>query len=380
MQIIYALEEFPKKLNKSLMIAGPTPRTKEVESWRKDAIKILEDIGFDGAVFVPEPRDGNFTSDYDAQVEWEEQCLNAADCIIFWVPRNLETLPGFTTNVEFGRWENSGKIVFGCPEDAEKVSYLKYYCDKYKVDIANTLTETINNALEYLGDGAERKDSECQIPLLIWKLDSFQQWYKSQTDAGNLLHSAKLLFTFRPNDKPFLWVLHAEMYIKSEDRYKTNEFVLSRTDISTIVLWKKSEPIEESEVVLVKEYRVPAATSDGFVLELVGGSSNKKEDPIDIAVEEILEETGFVIKSSRLKQNQTRQLAATLSAHKSHLYFAELDDEELKYFKSKKGVIFGKQEDTERTYIEVYTVKDILENQNIDWTTVGQILSIIFNN
>jgi len=50
-----------------------------------------------------------------------------------------------------------------------------------------------------------------------------------------------VLYSFRPGLKKFvfMWVLKADIYIASEDRHKTNEFVLSRPDISSILLWKR---------------------------------------------------------------------------------------------------------------------------------------------
>jgi hypothetical protein len=90
MQVVYTGEEAPKTLTKSIFLAGPTPRNKqEQESWRPDALKILEDKGYDGVVFIPEDRKGEFKLEYDDQVGWEEKYLNMADCIVFWVPRDL---------------------------------------------------------------------------------------------------------------------------------------------------------------------------------------------------------------------------------------------------------------------------------------------------
>lgn len=381
MKIVYTHEDFPETMTKSMFLAGPTLRPGQGgTSWRDDAIKILEDKGYNGVVFVPENRDGKWDENfkYDEQVEWEEKCLNACDCIVFWVPRDLEKLPAFTTNIEFGAWATSGKIVFGAPPKAPNNDYLRYYSEKYKIPVGESLTETLTDAMDKIGDGAERSKGERYVPLYIWQLDSFQQWYKLQVVAGNRLDSAKVLYTFRPgfNDFVFMWVLKADVYITSEKRHKTNEFVLSRPDISSILLWKKNKTLGESEIVLVKEFRTPAATEDGFVRELVGGSSKETDNPKAIAAEEVLEETGFAIEPSRLQIHQTRQLAATLSAHKSHLYSFELTDEELKWFKSQKGIVHGKEEDTERTFIEIYTVDELLKDTMTDWVTIGQVLSV----
>lgn len=376
MKLVYAREDIPDTITKSIFLAGPTPRSDETESWRKDAVKILEDKGYDGVVFIPEPRDGSWQKNYNAQVEWEEECLNIADCIVFWVPRELKTMPAFTTNVEFGTWASSGKIVFGAPPKAEKNTYLKYYAKKFNVPVGESLTETLSEAMDMLGEGEERSGGERYVPLFIWNTDSFKRWYKAQTNAGNRLDKAKLLYSFRPGFKSFvfMWVLKAEIYVKEEDRYKTNEFVLSRPDISSIMLWKKEDSLEKSKVVLIKEFRAPASTSDGFVRELVGGSSKESEDPEGVAASEILEETGFKVEPDRLVYHQTRQLCGTLSSHKSHFFSVELDDDEIKWFESQEGIVHGNIEDTERTFIEVHTVGDILENEDVDWVTLGQVM------
>lgn len=389
MEIVYAGEEMPAKVSKSLFLAGPTPRNRnEVESWRPDALQILNDIGYDGTVFVPELRQVKKGHDYDTQVEWEEEMLNAADCIVFWVPRDISPdttgypkMAAFTTNVEWGAWSDSGKVVFGYPEGADKISYLKYYADKYNVPISTTLTDTLRNAIELIGEGHERTEGERYVPNFIWKLDSFQSWHKAQTNAGNSLKGARLLYTFRPGRKDFvfLWILKVDVWIESEQRNKTNEFVLARPDISSVMLWAPSKTdLLDSEIVLVKEFRSPASTEDGFIRELVGGSSVKPGiDPTTIAAEEIHEETGFELDPARMEFQGARQLAGTLSSHKSHLFVVELTNEEMEWFKSQEGIAKGNIEDTEQTYSEVYTIKDILKNNNVDWATLGQILSII---
>ena len=40
-------------------------------------------------------------------------------------------MPAFTTNVEFGYWLHSGKVIYGHPNNAKKVKYLDWL---YKVD------------------------------------------------------------------------------------------------------------------------------------------------------------------------------------------------------------------------------------------------------
>lgn len=387
MEVVYTGEDMPEKVTKSIFLAGPTPRNKEeVESWRPDALRLLEDKGFDGVVFCPENRDGEYKNNYDDQIEWEEKYLNIADCIVFWVPRDLTLdskdfpkMAAFTTNVEFGTWQDSGKVVFGAPEDAEKVAYLKYYCEKYRVPMSETLADTLNDAMDMLGDGAERRGGERYVPLFVWKLDSFQDWYEAQKKAGNVLEDARLLFNFRPNYKDwvYLWILQVNIYVSEEDRYKTTDFVMARPDISSVVMWRRKDTIMSSEIVTVKEFRPTASTPDGFVHELPSGSSTKTKDNKEAAAEEVHEETGFFLDADRLTVHEARQMAPTFSAHKSHLYSVELTEKELEWFKSQDGIAHGKEEDTERTFVEVHTIQNLIDNNLVDWSSLGMILSVL---
>ena len=67
---------------------------------------------FEGVVFVPEDEGGTFRGSYHDQVTWERDALAASDCVLFWVPRELKTMPAFTTNVELSldiRLSSSGQ-------------------------------------------------------------------------------------------------------------------------------------------------------------------------------------------------------------------------------------------------------------------------------
>lgn len=126
MEVVYAQEPTPLLTKKSIFLVGPTPRRQGVESWRPAMIDELRDAGFDGFVFSPEPRGGNWQGNYDSQVEWEKKHLELCDLIIAWVARKLPDMPAFTTNVEFGRWVGSQKLLYGRPMWAEKTRYLDW--------------------------------------------------------------------------------------------------------------------------------------------------------------------------------------------------------------------------------------------------------------
>ncbi len=81
---------------------------------------------------------------YVDQAMWERIALSEATTIVFWIPRHLRNMPAFTTNVEFGYWLHTGKVVYKRPDNAEKIKYLDWL---YKLDYGN---KPINNLQELL--------------------------------------------------------------------------------------------------------------------------------------------------------------------------------------------------------------------------------------
>jgi hypothetical protein len=93
-QVVHAHESAPEVLRGSIFLAGPTPRDAATPSWRPEALRLLAAAGFDGVVFVPEPRDGAWARDYHGQIAWEEAHLHMADVVLFWLPRELKSHAG----------------------------------------------------------------------------------------------------------------------------------------------------------------------------------------------------------------------------------------------------------------------------------------------
>jgi hypothetical protein len=147
MLLVHAREPIPQ-IAPSIFLAGPTPRSQAVKSWRGEATQLLGQHGFDGMVLIPEPADGMWHEDYDAQIEWETEGLDKATCILFWIPRDMVTLPGLTTNDEWGYWKTSGKVVLGFPPHAVKVRYQEYYAKKHGIPCHLTLDGTVASAIE----------------------------------------------------------------------------------------------------------------------------------------------------------------------------------------------------------------------------------------
>lgn len=224
--VVYANEQPPDVWEASLFIAGPMPRTTDVPSWRPAALKAVE-AAWAGAgelvVFVPEPRNGKPLT-YDHHT-WEDRWLAIVDVIVFWVPRDMQHLPGLTTNVEFGRWETSGRIVLGAPPTAAHVGYLRECAARNGAPVTATVDDAATAAMAMIGNGSRRTACERHIPLPVWTHPEFRTWLTEKRQAGHTLTEARVLWIQHNDDRvPLRWVLNAQ-FENHDPQTTSNEFI-----------------------------------------------------------------------------------------------------------------------------------------------------------
>ena len=134
-----------------LFLAGPCPRgnteqTQWQSQWHAQAVELLGQSGYDGTVCIPLPYETD--KDFEEGVAWEDACMQRADAILFWVPRDLDKLPGFTTNMEFGEYLKSGKVVLAYPEGAPKMRYLDVKARWHSIPVVHDLVSAVREALQ----------------------------------------------------------------------------------------------------------------------------------------------------------------------------------------------------------------------------------------
>jgi len=160
MNIFYTLQNNIDFTN-SIYLAGPTYRNLGLgkQSWRNECLDILKKLEFNGNIIVPEWIENKKPNEwtYSRQVSWEQNGLKKSNVILFWIPRNLKELPGLTTNIEFGEYLHSGKIVIGSPEDSDKNRYLKELCSHMNIIWHNDLKTLCENAINKIYKNKEGK-------------------------------------------------------------------------------------------------------------------------------------------------------------------------------------------------------------------------------
>ncbi|MBI2805257.1 MAG: NUDIX hydrolase [Planctomycetes bacterium] len=383
MRITFAAEPFPHETTCSLFLMGPTARGNPatMTDWRAEALRLLETHGFKGDVFVPEPRDGVWTDDYARQIAWEDAALHRADHILVWLPRRMDTLPGLTTNDEWGYWKSRdpARLMLGVPADAENVRYQRYYATGLGIPVFDSLEAMCGAVARQRGE--PRQGGECQVPLHIWRTPAFQAWHAAQKNAGNVLHGARVEWVFRV--KPtlvFAWALHVDIFVAAEGRHKSNEMILGRPDIAAVVIYRRAADFLDTEIVLVREFRSPSRTPDGCIWELPSGSTFARDrSGLAVAVDEVKEELGLTIDPRTLRAHGARQLAGTLSVHQGQVFSLELSAEAMAQLRAQDhaNTTHGNVSHSEVTTTRVRRLREILAEPHADWSTLGMILSVL---
>ena len=313
MQIIHKNEPMPKSITKSVFI-----KTKDNEKLSY-IINLLKEAGYSGTVFT------DINSQYGSNSIYNEEDFNKiADIVV-----DLEDL----IDINVSKIMNSPEI--------------------------------------------PREGGEVYVPAYVWETAQFQSWYKDLIKAGNTLEKADVLYHFTtPSGYLFSYVMKVSIWVEAEERFKANEIIISRRNVSNVIAYT------DDKIVLIKEFRSPVSNDEGFVYELPGGSSfDDSVDPLENARTEFFEEVGFLVKDkNRFRHVSDRQLAATVVTHKANLYAIKLTEEEMdeieKIGEKKRMNTMAIGDNDEHTYT-VVTNKEDLFKLPVDFSTIGMIYSAI---
>jgi len=388
---------FPQQWERSLFVYASNHSINHIAENLQHGCWGLEDNTVVFLPGVPSERhsDENRREIISEEVKWEQESVELSDMIIFWISAEDSVDDLSRCLMNFGRWASSGKVIFGFEQVEESkqeagTSSIEALLEKI-LALARKEGITENNSVaacfemykEKTRNVALRTSFERNVPLHVWNHVAFQDWYGNMKNVGNRLDGAELKWAFcvgKNKAYTLYWVLHVNIWVTSEGRHKSNEIVLARSDIKCVFPYYIPEGIEFSEldceVVLIKEFRSPCRTEDGFIHELPGGSAFKKKDPLVEALEELKEETGLVVEDkSRMTNHGARQLAGTTSAHQAHLFSIQLTDEEIEYCRQAAAsqTSLGNASETEKTYLEVHKLGDLLKTNKVDWSVLGMI-------
>lgn len=156
--VVWAREPIPA--GPSVFLAGPSAHAGTgIESWRLAAVEEIRAQSTSPlTVLTPESRGGVRADRYEDQVRWENEARARATVVLYWIPRDVIALPGYTTNVEFGFDTGRGRrVVLGAPDtcpNPERNRYLVYVAGQEGVPVRTTLPATVAAVLTLAADAA----------------------------------------------------------------------------------------------------------------------------------------------------------------------------------------------------------------------------------
>jgi ADP-ribose pyrophosphatase YjhB (NUDIX family) len=117
-----------------------------------------------------------------------------------------------------------------------------------------------------------------------------------------------------------------------------------------------------------------------MIREVPGGGDVKgNANFTDLATKELKEETGLWIDPDRFVPLEARQNGGTISTHIVYGFGVPLNAEEMEKVRNtiEEGSSFGVETDTEQTYLEIKTLRQMIEDQDVDWTNLGMIFTAL---
>ena len=381
---VYNLEQPLKIITKSIFLLSSDSNTND--NWEEPIIKALEDNGFNGTVFINKNRNrfegDNHVDRFIKIRRWRNKWLDRVDAIIFCITGN-PTLTDADKSVGFEEFVSQNKAFVFTRIKGMNGQYTDYL---RSIPMLNPNTEDIDSfakrVLEYLDSGATRQGPERNIPLEIWKNNSFAGWLQNigMSDIGEVLKDISPIFSLTDpsTNESFLWIVKPTIYLEEENRTKDCEIVIGRPDICSMVIYTNEE---DPRVVLVSEFRPSVRNITGRVTELPSGSYHEGSDALPSALAELKEEAGLLIglnqKSNAVKVG-AKQMMSTLCATQNIAYKMLIDSSEMdKIEEFVKDKTFGLKEESEITYVEVRRYSEILRSEDIDWSVIGIISSAL---
>jgi hypothetical protein len=190
--------------------------------------------------------------------QWHVDAVGTSDAIVCWLPHGDESHQQmrdcFTQLVS--QWGSSGKVFAGVPPSQH--SWARLVTETAGIIMQESLEAVVGTALKHTAKGAVRTGAERNVPLMIWNTEAWALWYQSVVSVGNRLDGAKVEWSFRVGPGGvfvLFWAVHANIWVASEERNKSNEVVIARPDIASVIAYRPAADMLDTEIIMIKEFR-----------------------------------------------------------------------------------------------------------------------------
>ncbi|AZP17840.1 hypothetical protein EJC51_18075 [Streptomyces aquilus] len=380
--VVYAGQPMPMDWGACVLLAGPEPEA----SWQHSVITVLKD-GWQEAdrlvVLVPHQPDGQMPS--DEQEQWLRDAYAWADEII----STRAPVPGPGALHEpapvFDLEGASDRLIL---QVATPDEVTRRWAGQRAVPVASTPADAAAAVLKRLDRGRPRQGGERQVRLPVVRNFGYHQWRDALRQAGRLLDAATIDWApedpCRPGEASW-WAITAQ--VRHPDDLVTEELVVGRGDVLSLIAFRRHPVWTDSEVVLLRHTLSlgappPITAPTRFPLRLptadFANPFQNSEEHQDQGVLAVARELGLVIDRARLRSLDNRPETALLAAQRRTCYL-ELTDDECEELKARHEACDGT---AAAGAVQVHRVADLLSSRLpgdalVDWATLGVIMRAV---
>ncbi|MFJ6898227.1 hypothetical protein [Streptomyces hokutonensis] len=381
--VVHAGQLMPMEWGACVLLAGPEPDA----SWQHSVITVLEDgwpvVNGRLVVLVPHQVDGQKPS--GEQSAWLRDAYAWADEII----STRAPVPGAGALHEpgpaFDLEGASDRLILqmAMPNEATR-----QWAGQRAVPVAPTPADAAAAVLKRLGRGWRRQGGVRQVRLPVVRNYGFHQWRDALHQAGRVLDAATIDWAPRDPRRPeeaSWWAITAQ--VRDPDELVTQELVVGRNDVLSLIAFRRRPVWTDSEVVLLRHplsisAPPPITGPTRFPLRLptvdFGGPLHVRGEYPDEGVSALICEAGLVIDRARIRSLGNRPESGLLAAQRRTFYL-ELTDGECEELQARRGACDGR---AVAGAVEVHRVADLLSSPAardalVDWATLGVIMRAV---
>jgi len=150
-----------------------------------------------------------------------------------------------------------------------------------------------------------------------------------------------------------------EAQIRDDQHQEYTRLRLKRQDASAVLLFNTTT----DKIILTKQFRYPVADQiKEDLLEILAGKVDEGENPLDAALREAEEETGYHIKKENIRFLLTCFASPGYSSERFHLYFANVTAADQS---SKGGGLASEHESIQLVELELNEFKSMIRDGRI---------------
>ncbi|MFI2204694.1 hypothetical protein ACH47Z_28680 [Streptomyces sp. NPDC020192] len=379
--IVHAGQPMPMSWDASVLLAGAAPEASSLQHGLITALKAgWRQTGqtWDSRLVVLIPHQASDRPASDQHSQWLHDAYTWTDEIVLMPAPGTDLSPLLRLEgIDLEDARDHLTLHVTEPDEATRA-----WAEQHSVPLAHTPSDAAAVVLKRLDRGWKRRGGQRQVPLSVVSNTGYHYWQEALRDAGRTLDAASIGWARRNPIHPEYaswWAMNAR--IRHPDHQVTNELVVGRTSVLSVVIFVRRHVWTDSEVVVLRdpnslgtEPLITAPTR--FPVRLPSMDMDiafyRRGDGRDRPSLKLVSELGLTVAEDRLRGLSPRPESNLLASQRS-VVCLELSEDEFGDLKARRSAT---GETALPEAVEIHRVADLLSDMGgvlCDWATLGTI-------